>query len=131
MRRLDWPERLAQALAEAQSRTFSEVDYCVLFAADCIEAMTGEDPAADYRGLSLEDAQEKFKAEDTTTYRRLTQIFGKAIPLAFARRGDLIVRTKPEFALGICDGQHTAFLSSEGGLAFLPTLSLRWAFRVQ
>ena len=130
MRHPDWPERLAQALADARARTYSEFDYCVLFAADCIEAMTGEDPASEFRGLSLDEAREAFRTEETSPYKRLTAMFGKAVPLAFAQRGDLIVRTKPEFALGICCGQKSAFLSSDGGLAFVPTLEQRWAFRV-
>ena len=131
MRRTNWPEQLARTLREAELRTFSATDYCVLFAADCIAAMTGVDHAADYRGLSIDEAREKFQAEGTTPYRRLREMFGEPAPLAFARRGDLIVRTKPEFALGICCGERAAFLSSEGGLAFVPTLDQRWAFRVR
>lgn len=131
MRRADWPQRLAQALREADSRAWSETDYCVLFAADCVEAMTGIDHCADYRGLSLEEAKATFKARGTTFYRHLVRTFGKPSPVAFARRGDVVVRTTPDIATGICCGEQSAFLWSGGGLAFEPTLSQRWAFRVR
>jgi hypothetical protein len=130
LRRRDWPERLAVALREAEKRTWSETDYCVLFAADCVEAMTGVDYCADYRGLSIEESREKLRQSGMSFYRHLVSLFGKPVPLSFARRGDVIVRTDPEPAAGICCGMFTAFLSSDGGLAFLPTLEQRWAFRV-
>lgn len=47
----DWQSRLADCLAERMRRPFvwGQQD-CVLFAADCVEAVLGEDPAADVRG---------------------------------------------------------------------------------
>jgi hypothetical protein len=131
MRLPDWPERLAEALDQARARSFSETDYCVLFAADCVEAITDTDYVEDYRGLTIDEAKARLKDSGSTFYRRLVSIFGKPLPLAFAQRGDVIVRTEPELATGICCGQKTAFLSSEGGLVWKPTLEQRWAFRVR
>lgn len=52
MKRLkDWRSRLHAAVEDARRRPFSwEGADCAMFAADCVHAMTGEDPAARFRG---------------------------------------------------------------------------------
>lgn len=51
MRLPDWSTRLQAAVAERLQRPFAwgAMD-CALFAADCVAACTGADPAADFRG---------------------------------------------------------------------------------
>jgi hypothetical protein len=130
MRRTDWPERLAEAIREGKGNEFTAEYYCVTFAADCVLAMTDVDYLEDYRGLSMEDALEKMKAAGHRSfYHYMVTTFGKPVPLAMAQRGDVIVRTKPELAAGICGGQDTWFASTQG-LAFKPTLEQRWCFHV-
>lgn len=130
MRRLDWPERLAETIAAARHREFSDENYCASFAADCVNAITGTDPMSDFRGLSMEDALEKLKDSGyRSVYFFLTKQFGRPRPLALAQRGDVVVRTKPDLAIGICCGQYTAF-TTETGLTYLPTIDQRWSFRV-
>lgn len=47
----DWQSRLAACLAERMARPFAWGSHdCVMFAADCVEACTGVDPAAGMRG---------------------------------------------------------------------------------
>lgn len=47
----DWQERLAACLAERAARPFDWGTHdCCMFAADCVLACTGTDPAADLRG---------------------------------------------------------------------------------
>lgn len=47
----DWQSRLATCLAERRARPFAWGSHdCALFAADCAQACTGVDPAADLRG---------------------------------------------------------------------------------
>lgn len=47
----DWQSRLADCLAERMALPFAWGSQdCVMFAADCAAAMTGEDPAAGVRG---------------------------------------------------------------------------------
>lgn len=51
MRRLNWHQHLAQTLQAAMTRPFSWGEHdCCLFAADCVQAVTGVDVAADFRG---------------------------------------------------------------------------------
>ncbi|KAF0135809.1 MAG: hypothetical protein FD152_1211 [Xanthobacteraceae bacterium] len=58
MKRLkDWRTRLHKAVEDRRRVPFSfeaGVD-CALFVSDCIEAMTGEDPAAEFRGRYTTD----------------------------------------------------------------------------
>lgn len=47
----DWQSRLQACMAERWSRPFAwGTQDCALFAADCVSACTGVDPAADVRG---------------------------------------------------------------------------------
>lgn len=47
----DWQSRLQACQAERWSRPFAWGSHdCALFAADCVQAVTGSDPAADLRG---------------------------------------------------------------------------------
>lgn len=51
MRRPDWPERLAAVVDAARNRTFRWGQHdCALFALDCIDAQTGGQVAARFRG---------------------------------------------------------------------------------
>lgn len=130
MRKHDWPEQLADTIASAQAREFSDEYFCACFAADCVKAMTGVDPMSGYRGLSMDEAAEKVKADGFRSfYFYLVSKFGKPRHLAMAQRGDVIVRTKPDLAVGICCGQYSAF-TTDTGLTYLPTIDQRWSFRV-
>lgn len=131
MRLSDWPERLVAATEAAESKEFNDVYYCVTFAADCVHAMTGDDPLAEYRGLSMEDALKKLKGNGYKGFNDyMVKHFGKPVPLSFAQRGDVVIRTEPELATGICLGENTAF-ASDVGLSILPTLEQRWCFKVR
>jgi len=47
----DWPARLVGVIDAAAGKPFAWGQHdCCLFACDCIEAMTGVDPAAPFRG---------------------------------------------------------------------------------
>ena len=51
MRFYDWQERLDAAMNRAKSQMFSYGEFdCALFAADCVQAITGADYAAELRG---------------------------------------------------------------------------------
>lgn len=131
-RRLDWPERLASAIAEAQTLAFSEAFPCVVFAADVVRAMTDEDPLPE-RDETVAAAYARMRREGYETLREaLAAKVGPEVPLAFARRGDVILRRTDgdAEAVGICLGQASAFISADGGIAWLPTLEQEAAFRV-
>jgi hypothetical protein len=133
MRRRDWPERLAAAIAAAGERTFSDDYYCAVFAADCVLAMTDEDPLLPYRGMLMPEALTAMHAAGhASLIECLASLFGDPAPIAFAQRGDVIVREDDDGkqAIGICMGQQTAF-ASDRGLTYEPTLRQRWCFRVR
>jgi hypothetical protein len=56
-RRHDWPERLSALVAGAAKKPFAWGSWdCCLFACADIEALTGQDPAAAYRGTYTDAA---------------------------------------------------------------------------
>lgn len=130
MRRLDWPERLAEHLAATEaSGSWSESRYCVLWAADAVLAMTDVDPAAHVRGLAVEGAYRAIReAGYETVEAAVTAVLGAPVHPSRARRGDVVLKDDG-LAVGICCGQFTAFLS-EPGLEYLPTLKQRAAFPI-
>ena len=125
LRRVDWPERLAAAVAEARDRPFVWGRHdCVLFAADCVAAMTGVDLAAGVRGrYRTPGGAARHLARDWrvgSAEGLATRLLGPAGPARHARRGDVVaVPTKLGPALGVCLGARAAFVSREG-LAFVP-----------
>lgn len=152
----DWPARLDEAIRVAFWRPFSWGGHdCALFACDAIEAMTGVDPAASFRGQykskrgayaalkrfsdgGLEEAAEKMAGE----------LGAPEIGPAFAGRGDVALLPvempdgpsaegfgpqagKVSDALGIVgpDGRHVLVAAPEG-LAKLPVALVKRAWRV-
>jgi hypothetical protein len=129
-RRLDWPERLDEALRAAG--TFSETYHCAIFAADVVKAMTDEDPLP-VRDDTVAAAYARMRREGHESLRdAVAAKVGSEVPLAFAQRGDVVLRVvEGQEALGICIGQMSAFIADDGeGLAFWPTLEQAAAFKV-
>ena len=124
-RREDWPSRLAAALEEARDKPFRWGSHdCGLFAADCVLAMTGTDPAALYRGQYVDEAG----ARDTLWLisggglrAAWTKALGPAMNnVRMARRGDVVlVDVGGVEATGVVVGSRVACLS-EAGLAMVP-----------
>lgn len=124
-RREDWPSRLAAALEEARDKPFRWGSHdCGLFAADCVLAMTGTDPAALYRGQYDDEAGAR------ETMQRLsggglraawTAALGPAMNnVRMAKRGDVVlVEVGGVEATGVVVGSRVACLS-EAGLAMVP-----------
>lgn len=95
LRRLPgWEARLEAMLLRAEGRDFSwgECDCCLL-AADAVQALTGHDPAADWRGLyrSRKEASVRLVTVYGTADLAIlaTEMLGAEIPLGQARRGDI------------------------------------------
>ncbi len=122
MRRTDWELRLAAVVQERLRAPFVWGQHdCVLFAADCIHAMTGADPVADLRGQW---------ADRASAVRAIAQAGGLASAIAargfvpapgplFAQRGDLVLhRRDGTDALAICTGPALA-APAEHGLLFV------------
>ena len=109
----DWEDRLHTYLARWVDAEFEwgEAD-CALFAAGAVEAMTGVDPATEFRGQydSRADAARALRAMGEGTLLRTIRAKFKEKPHAFARRGDLIWNGH---AIGICDGDVALFIGEE------------------
>lgn len=131
MRRLDWPERMAEALASAETKAFSETYFCAAFAADVVLAMTDSDPLP-WREDTLVEAYTKMRAAGfESIHDALVAHVGESVHVALAQRGDVVLRVADGAeAIGICCGQQSAFISSQGGLAYFPTLEQAGAYRV-
>jgi hypothetical protein len=128
MRRLDWPERLVDVL-NASSGKRADSYPCVLFAADCVLAMTGVDPMP-ARGDTAAACYAIMRREGYESVEVAISAKFKPIPLAFAKRGDVVLASGEVESVGICCGERTAFLAIEGGIAYRPTLEQRAAFSV-
>lgn len=133
----DWQRRLHETIEAASGRPFLYGRHdCCLFAADCIQAMTGSDPAEGWRG--------RYRSASGAR-RILRKHFGGSLaagwtrtlgaPLAsplLAQRGDIAVVLNDETeATGVVDltGRRVACLAPDG-LTFVPLTLALSAWRV-
>ena len=129
-----WEEALAVYLDRVHDVPFAwGVHDCALFAAGAVRAMTGIDPAADFRG-QYEDVRGAALALRAlgagTLYHTTCQWLGAPVHAAQARRGDVVMRGK---ALGICVGARSWFVGDDlgrAGLVDMPTLDCRHAWHI-
>ena len=122
----NWPERLAGMVARAANHPFQLGDHnCCFFAADCMEAMTGIDPAVDLRGCNA--ARVLKERGVNTLMSEKAELYGmKVIRPMVARRGDIcLLNAGYGETLGVCLGANIA-CPGENGLVFFP---LRKALR--
>lgn len=137
MRRSDWQSRLEDTLDEWRQVPFvpGETD-CAYFAADCVQAVTGEDYFSRFRGQynSMREAAELVR--NVGGYDRLFDvlrgIFGEPVGVTYAQRGDLMYMLEgiggP--SMGVCVGEYSFFKSANVGLAQNLTINCDEAFRV-
>jgi len=134
MRREDWPEQLAAAVKEAETKPFQWGEHdCCLFAADIVLAMTGEDPAVAFRGRYRTATGAK---RALTRYGRgsvpatVDALFGARHRPQMARRGDLLLAaTAQGEAVGVCVGPHGVF-AAPAGLTRVPLADCLCSWRV-
>lgn len=132
MQRLeDWPTRLAEFIESRQERAFlwGESDCC-LFVCDVIEAITGEDPGARWRGLySSEKGARRVLRDNDGVAGIATLVLGPSVPPALAGRGDVVLIDTPNGeALAICLGDKIAAQGLDG-IAFVPTAFAKVAWK--
>jgi hypothetical protein len=120
VRYLDWPQRLAETVEAARTRTFEFGSFdCALFAADCVLAITGTDYAAPFRGYESKTAAYRIITEHGSLTGLLTSLLGEPIEPAFARRGDVVLAEIPVVdgegeSVGVCLGVSCAFPKDTG-----------------
>lgn len=97
----DWETRFADYLAEATIAVRAgRENFCALFAAGAVEAVTGTNPAKKYRGRFRETAGRLEAALDETFAER---------PPALARRADLVWHNG---AVGVVIGSDALFVGT-------------------
>lgn len=130
----DWPERLFDEIEKARNRPFAWGKWdCTCFMAACVEAMTGEDPMADYRGRYQDEKTGKAALKEIgggSLYQALRRKFGKPIPVALAHRGDLaLARTSMGPTVFVVLGEQMAG-PGDAGLELVPVDRATRAFHV-
>ncbi|RMX06707.1 hypothetical protein D8I35_09405 [Corticibacter populi] len=120
----DWELRLAGLIAQRLPVPFSWGDNdCVLFAADCVAALHGGDPAGAWRGQWHDESTAIRALARQGGLQAAVQAHAAAmgwpeVPPLFAQRGDLVLhRRDGADALAVCTGPALA-APSEGGLLF-------------
>jgi hypothetical protein len=131
----DWRPRLASHVAAGHDRPFAYGRHdCAMFAAGAVEAVTGRNPLRDLgsapystlRGGLLALARSGYRAPLAYVRARVA-----AVPVAFARQGDLALGESPEgAALGVVGGATVLVPGTTGGLAAVPLTDATSAFEV-
>lgn len=134
MTRLEyWPQILADFIAAADRPFCWGTWDCGLLAADCVQAMTGVDIAAEFRGryTTARGARRVMRGSMAEMMARVSHTYGMPeIRPAMAQRGDMVMVDTPlGDALGICVGARVACAGPDG-LAMLPLSAARCAWRV-
>jgi hypothetical protein len=133
MRPEGWELRLAAVVEAARLRPFDWRSHnCVLFAASCVEAVTGNNPAAGRRpvkrGKSAAYAALDAAAPDVEA--AATLFLGEPRNPLLAQRGDVVSLDTPMgVALAVCLGARCAHPSPDG-LEFRPLTQARQSWRV-
>lgn len=113
----DWPKRLDQAIEAGRSKPFVWGSHdCVLFAADVVLALTGEDLAAQWRG-QYDSAETALRAihKGGGLITMAADALGEPVPVLSARRGDVVLyRDERGPSLGICLDRKCAFTGVDG-----------------
>jgi hypothetical protein len=129
----DWRRRLSDLIEERRRIPYSEENNCGMFLADCINAMTGVDLAAPYRGKfkTLAVGMALLRRDGYDDLCALLAAHLEEIPPAFARAGDVMafVVDGTGWAGGIVNGDRVTVMRVEGLATTLRDLGDR-AFRV-
>lgn len=107
MRLPDWQLRLSKLCAERRNSAFLWGTHdCCLWAADCVLAITGEDPARDIRGTyrGALGAAEVLKAHGGIE-ALATAALGPAVAVSYAAVGDIVcIEVAGRKSLALCNG---------------------------
>ncbi|MDP1686889.1 hypothetical protein [Hydrogenophaga sp.] len=132
MRLLTWPTRYAELCSERITAPFEwGVNDCCLWAADCVEALTGVDYAAAWRGTYSAAAGAARLMDELGGVRAIaTGALGDAVSPLLAGVGDLVlIEQGGREMLGVCNGAE-ALVVGPAGLEAVSMPSARAAWRV-
>jgi len=124
----DWEARLHGYLERLERAEFDwgTLD-CALFAAGAVKAMTGEDPAAAFRGRyrTAKGSERALRRFGAGTLEATIDAGFEPRPVGFARRGDLVL---VDGMVGVCVGADALFIGEAGGNPGLVRFARgRWA----
>jgi hypothetical protein len=136
-RHSDWPVKLHQKLIEYKNTPYqSGVHDCILAACTFIEAITGTDPAVEFRGKYSTDlgAAKVVKAHSCQTLLELVESIAAShgmtpVPAQHHHRGDLVMLDEGLFGIVHLDGLHAVYVTTQG-LAIKPLSAIRRIWRV-
>lgn len=116
MRLPDWPTLLQDEIAAGAARPWAWGSHdCLQFAARCVEAITGEDLAAQFGAYTDERGAAQLLAEHGGVEGLLTIALGDPVARLLARRGDVVTTTLTgRTTAGICLGPVCVFAAAEG-----------------
>lgn len=128
----DWRSRLNAAIEAARPRPFDEdAFHCAFFAADMVEAMTGVDPAAPFRGLSRLAAERVLREAGVNLVGYVARLFAEVHPSRAALGDIAAIAGEGGPALGIVLGAEIMVPAGDGsGLGTVPLTDALRAFRV-
>lgn len=127
----DWQARFGALCAERHAMPFAWASNdCILFAADCILACTGVDPAAGHRDYP---ADALGAARMLATFGGVSEVgdafAGAPIPLLMAFVGDIgLIESEGRDCLAVCNGT-TWLAPGVSGLVVVPFDRARRAWR--
>ncbi len=132
VRRKDWVSRLLAVVDDAQGRPFEWGQHdCCLFAARCIDAVTGSFWAGSLDACYQDEATALayIKAEGGIR-ASVSRRFGDPVPPLLARRGDLVLVDSPlGEAVTVCVGPSLVG-AAPSGLTVLPLSAGLCAWRI-
>jgi len=134
MKRLpDWRPRLISYLAKANARPFDPGSHdCALFFAGAVEAQTGADYAAPYRGryTTIRGGVRVLRKDGFADHIALAAHHLSEVSPSLAWPGDgMVVETRDGPALGVCQGR-AIYLVGPSGPGLRSILEASRAFRV-
>jgi hypothetical protein len=113
----NWPVLLYDVIERRSNSQFSWGEFdCCKFAAECVEAMTGVNHISHLQ-YSTKKAAITIIEESGGIEAMVTAIFGEKQPVAFAQRGDVVLRYDEATgmdSLGICVGENAVFPAPKG-----------------
>ena len=110
----DWESALYQYIEECRHKPFEYgVNDCCMFAAGAVQAITGEDPMAEFRGQYKSQATSIRALKEIGAGDLESTIDGKfpVIDVGLAQRGDLAFYDN---AIGVVAGSWAWFVSDDG-----------------
>jgi hypothetical protein len=128
----DWPLRFEAFIAERRAQSFAwGANDCAIFAADCVQAITGTDPAPAWLRLHKTQKQAlRALQRHGGLHSIATAALGQPVAASQAGVGDVVlVKVGKRDALAICNGA-TALGPADHGLVAVAMASATACWRV-